>query len=117
MSEEQQAGIITLTEAAAQQIQVAAQQSDELGDMARLGLRIVPEKDQDGSIQYRMGFDESSIEDLRIRTSGVLILISPADEGLLKGTVMDYVELEPGDFRFIFLNPNDPDYTPPADNA
>jgi iron-sulfur cluster assembly protein len=28
---------------------------------------------------------------------------------------MDYVEIEPGQFRFIFLNPKDPHYTPPTE--
>jgi iron-sulfur cluster assembly protein len=26
---------------------------------------------------------------------------------------MDYVEMEPGQFHFIFLNPKDPNYQPP----
>jgi iron-sulfur cluster assembly protein len=26
---------------------------------------------------------------------------------------MDYVELEPGSWQFIFMNPNDPNYKPP----
>ena len=28
---------------------------------------------------------------------------------------IDYVELEPGSWQFIFLNPNDPSYVPPQD--
>ena len=33
---------------------------------------------------------------------------------LLEGTTLDYVELEPGEHQFIFMNPNDANYTPPA---
>ena len=40
---------------------------------------------------------------------------APEYEVLLKGTVMDYVEMEPGDFRFIFLNPNDDHFVPPGE--
>jgi iron-sulfur cluster assembly protein len=36
---------------------------------------------------------------------------------LLDETVLDYVELEQGDFQFIFLNPKDPSYKPPDDEA
>jgi iron-sulfur cluster assembly protein len=34
---------------------------------------------------------------------------------LLEGTLLDYVELEPGDWRFTFMNPNDANYTPPPE--
>ena len=33
---------------------------------------------------------------------------------MLRGATLDFVELEPGDFQFIFLNPNDPNYVPPV---
>ncbi len=29
---------------------------------------------------------------------------------------MDYVELEAGTYNFIFLNPNDANYSPPGDD-
>ena len=35
---------------------------------------------------------------------------------LLDNTVLDFVELEPGKHQFIFMNPNDPGYTPPQEN-
>jgi iron-sulfur cluster assembly protein len=63
---------------------------------------------------YAMGFDESSMEDELIRSGGVTVVIAPKEKALLQGTVLDYVELEPGDFKFIFMNPNDPNYVPPS---
>jgi iron-sulfur cluster assembly protein len=29
---------------------------------------------------------------------------------------LDYVELTPGDFRFIFMNPKDANYSPPKED-
>jgi len=34
---------------------------------------------------------------------------------LLDQATMDYVEIEPGQFHFIFLNPKDPNYRPPCE--
>lgn len=111
MTETSEQPIITLSESAAKQILNAAQQDG----MARLALRIAATRNEDGSIHYVMGFDESSIEDDLIRTSGVTIVIAPKQKSLLQGTEIDYVELEPGDFRFIFKNPNDANYSPPSE--
>ncbi len=32
------------------------------------------------------------------------------------GATLDYVELQPGQHHFIFMNPNDPDHAPPSSN-
>jgi iron-sulfur cluster assembly protein len=37
------------------------------------------------------------------------------DKELLNGMTLDYVELEPGDFQFIFLNPNDAGFQQPSE--
>lgn len=111
MTETTQQPIITISERAAEQIRIAAQQDG----MARLALRIAATRNEDGSINYAMGFDESSMEDDLIRTSGVTIVIAPKEKKLLQGTEVDFVELEPGDFRFIFKNPNDANYSPPSE--
>jgi iron-sulfur cluster assembly protein len=34
---------------------------------------------------------------------------------LLDEAIMDYVEIEPGQFHFIFLNPKDANYQPPTE--
>ena len=38
---------------------------------------------------------------------GIALVVSPAERELLDGMTLDYVEYEAGDFRFIFVNPND----------
>jgi len=62
-----------------------------------------------------MGFDEPTEDDIRLTSEGVDVVIAPEYVPLLDQTVMDYVELEPGQFHFIFLNPKDPTYRPPSD--
>jgi iron-sulfur cluster assembly protein len=95
--------MITVTPDAARQIRQAAEQT-EAADMA---LRIAAKRLADGAIDYGMGFDEEREEDARIECEGVTVLVSPPSQGLLAGTTLDFVELEPGDFRFIFINPNE----------
>ncbi len=102
--------MITVTSDAAKQILVAAEQ----GGMQNLSLRLAARRQDDGSIEYGMGFDESGDDDLVFNCEGVEVIIHPTHEQLLTGATLDYVELEPGEFRFIFLNPNDPSYVPPG---
>ena len=49
------------------------------------------------------------------KESGVDVVIGRQDKALLNGATLDYVELEPGAFQFIFLNPNDPHFEPPRE--
>ena len=49
-------------------------------------------------------------------SEGVQIVMAPEFVPLLDAATLDFVELEPGDAQFIFLNPNDATYTPPAHN-
>ena len=95
--------MIIVTPSAAQQIRIAASQSDA----DELGLRIAARRDADGSVSYVMGFDEARNDDLVIPTEGVALVVAPAHRDLLEGMTIDYVEFEAGDFRFIFINPND----------
>jgi iron-sulfur cluster assembly protein len=100
-----------LTTAAAEQVLRAAKEGGTEG----MSLRLAATQNQDGAIDYRMGFDAATEEDIRFQTEGVDIVMSPEDVPLLDETVMDFVEIEPGKPHFIFLNPKDPTYTPPAD--
>ena len=103
--------MITITPAAAKQINASASQ----GDMDDLSMRIAASRNPDGSIHYGMGFDDSQIKgDLHITSGGINVVISETSKILLEGTTLDYVELEPGEYQFIFMNPNDANYTPPA---
>lgn len=101
--------MMTITEQAAQQIRVAAGDSDAQG----LALRVAARRNPDGSIAYAMGFDAVDDKDTRINAHGVEVVVGPASTELLAEAVLDYVELEPGNFQFIFMNPSDPQYVPP----
>jgi iron-sulfur cluster assembly protein len=90
--------MFSLTPAAAQQIQQAASASGA----ADLALRIAAKVDPDGSLQYGMGFDEPKDEDMRLDLSGVAVVIGGESQELLIDTVLDFVELNPGEFNFIF---------------
>lgn len=95
--------MLKVTVEAAKQIRQAAVQSgaDELA------LRVAAKRDPQGSIEYGMGFDVERANDIQIVSEGVTVLISNHSKELLIGTVLDFVELNPGDFQFIFVNPND----------
>jgi iron-sulfur cluster assembly protein len=95
--------MITVTPSAAEQIRNAAAESKA----ENMFLRIAARQEADGSIQYGMGFDEQAEEDVLITSEGVTIVMAPIYESLLKGSTIDFVELAPGSFRFIFMNPND----------
>jgi iron-sulfur cluster assembly protein len=104
--------MINVTPAAAEQIRNSAQQ----GNMEGLPLRIAAQRQTDGTIHYGMGFDDSQVEgDTRVSSEGIELVVAPTSTDLLRGAVIDYVELEPGKFEFIFMNPNDPNHTPPED--
>jgi len=101
--------VIELTEAAAKQILESAKQGQAEG----MGLRIAVRETLEGEFDYAMGFDEPAEHDLQVISQGVTVLVAPSSQALLEGTRVDYVELSPGESHFIFLNPNDPSYTPP----
>jgi len=95
--------MITITPSAAQQIRIAATQSDS----DEMGLRIAARRAADGSLDYAMGFDEARGDDVVLTSEGIALVVSPQQRDLLDGMTLDYVEFEAGDFRFIFVNPND----------
>ena len=102
--------MITITPAAADQIRASAQQ----GGMEGLAMRIAARREPDGSIHYGMGFDEDEREgDLRISPEGIDVVIGESSRSLVDGMTVDYVEIEPGSWQFIFLNPNDVNFVPP----
>jgi len=92
--------MFTLTTAAARQIQLAARSSDA----EEMALRIAAKIDPDGSMQYGMGFDEPRDEDMKLDLEGVAVVIADESQKLLFETVLDYVELNPGEFNFIFID-------------
>ncbi|MDO9242273.1 MAG: iron-sulfur cluster biosynthesis family protein [Rhodocyclaceae bacterium] len=96
--------MINLTPSAAEQIIHA---STELDDPQELPCLRLAAKVEDGEIVYGMGFDEERESDVVHHVAGVTLLISPRSQELLKGATLDFVEFQPGEFKFIFVNPNE----------
>ena len=101
--------MITITPQAAEQIRKSAQQAD-LKDVC---LRLAARLDDKGVIEYGMGFDDKAEGDMHVASGGINVLVSPGSVELLTGATLDYVEINPGERRFIFINPNDPSHKPP----
>jgi iron-sulfur cluster assembly protein len=93
--------MLTVTPAAVAQIRTAAESSDAVGMALRVAARLAP----DGSVEYGMGFDEACNDDEPQQVEGLTVVVAPESQPLLRDTVLDWVELEPGDYRFIFVPP------------
>lgn len=104
--------MFTVTSAAALQIQQTATASGALGMVLRVAARV----DADGSMQYGMGFDDPKDEDMKLELEGVSVVIADEYQELLTDTVLDFVELSPGEFNFIFIDgrhvPDAPEQAP-----
>jgi iron-sulfur cluster assembly protein len=72
-------------------------------------------QDDNGVLEYGMGFDARAEGDTQVESNGVTLLVAPGSVELLTGATLDYVELNPGEWRFIFLNPNDPSHKAPKE--
>lgn len=102
--------MITITAQAAEQILSSARQQAELKE---IHLRLAARLDDKGVIEYGMGFDDKAEGDMQVVASDIKVLVSPGSVELLTGATLDYVEINPGEQRFIFINPNDPSHKPP----
>ncbi|OGI49224.1 MAG: hypothetical protein A3E57_06625 [Candidatus Muproteobacteria bacterium RIFCSPHIGHO2_12_FULL_60_33] len=107
--------MIKITPEAAAQVR----QSAEHGNAQNMPLRVAVRREEDGSFVYGMGFDEQGEDDTHFVSEGINVLVSNASKDLLKGATLDFVEINPGEHQFIFINPNDPAHTssPPADGT
>jgi iron-sulfur cluster assembly protein len=99
-----------ITPRAAQQIQQAA----KMGGTEGMALRFAAQKNQDGTFDYLMGFDDAKDDDIQFESEGVSVLMEPEYFSLLDETTMDFAELDDGESQFIFINPKDSNYIPPA---
>ena len=100
--------MINVTPAAVRQINDAAADSAADG----MSLRVAAHYDEtSGEMQYGIGFDDRREDDEQVDTLGLTILISPLSREAVRNLTIDYVEIEPGDFRFIFMHP---EHTTPA---
>jgi iron-sulfur cluster assembly protein len=102
--------MITLTPTAAKQVKHSAKESNLDG----LPLRLACTRMEDGSFHYGMGFDDVKEGDVTHTSEGIDVIVSITANEFMNGTTVDFVELEEGKEEFIFMNPNDPSYVPPA---
>jgi iron-sulfur cluster assembly protein len=91
--------MFNLTPAATQELLAAAARSDAEG----LALRIAARQIADGSIEFGMGFDEERADDVAAQFDALTVLIGSPSKPLLDDTVLDFVEIEPGRFGFVFM--------------
>jgi iron-sulfur cluster assembly protein len=96
--------MITITPLAAKEILASAAESDSDGMALRLAARFAA----DGSIEYAMGFDDRSPDDMMVKSEGVVLLIHENHLDLLTGATLDFAEINPGEMGFVFKNPNAP---------
>jgi iron-sulfur cluster assembly protein len=103
--------MITVTPQAAEQIAKSAQQAGAGNACLRLAARLGDK----GVLEYGMGFDDQADGDTQVVANDITILVASGSVELLTGATLDYVEINPGEWRFIFINPNDPSHkAPPA---
>jgi iron-sulfur cluster assembly protein len=96
--------MITITPAAAEKIRLAAAESGAEMPL----LRVAVQQLADGTLDYGMGFDQTRPGDAFLEVEGIMVVIAPPSQALIEGTRIDFVEIEPGDFRFIFAAPEAP---------
>jgi iron-sulfur cluster assembly protein len=101
--------MITVTAQAAAQIRESARHSGLETPRLRIAARLTEKRE----IEYGMGFDDKGEGDVEFSSEGVTLLVAQACTELLDGAKLDYVELNPGEHRFIFVNPNDPAHKAP----
>jgi iron-sulfur cluster assembly protein len=95
--------MIEVTAAAAEQIRAALREAGE-----GVALRVAARRGADGGTEYGMGLDERREQDEEVVTAtGITVLVSPPSLEAIAGTVIDYVEIEPGDMRFVFYRADD----------
>ena len=96
--------MLTLTPAAATRIIDSAQQSDAVG----MALRVAAKMEEDGQIAFGIGFDDQREHDLSYECEGLTVLIAPPSRELLEGMLLDFVEVEPGERQFVFMQTQAP---------
>ncbi len=97
--------MITISKNAASQIEYSAQHAGISNAVMRIAIR----KFDDGSFHYALGFDDAfSTQDVRFKSQGVDLVVSPESLDLGRELTIDYVELDSGEKNFIFINPADP---------
>jgi len=95
--------LILITPAAAQRIRQSAAETG----LETPVLRVAAQVADDGSVDFGMGFDQARPGDTTVEVDGIFVVVAERSRELVDGTRIDFVEMEPGDFRFIFAAPGD----------
>jgi iron-sulfur cluster assembly protein len=93
--------MIKITDTAAEQIRAVSNNPDVFG----MALRVAAYQEDDGSVNYGMGFDIEREADEQLVVNRIEILIAASSTPYLQGVTLDYVEMAPNDMRFIFIPP------------
>ena len=93
--------MIKITDTAAAQIRAA----NNNPDVFEMILRVAAYQEDDGGVNYGMGFDTEREADEHLVVNGIEILIAASSTPYLQGVTLDFVEMSPGDMRFIFIPP------------
>ena len=102
--------MFTLTPTAAARILDSASQSDAVG----MALRVAAKMEEDGQISFGLGFDDEREHDLAYECEGLTVLIAPPSRELLDGMLLDFVEIEAGDWQFVFMQAESAGGCPPS---
>ncbi len=105
--------IISFSPSAIAQIKTNFKDSEH----SHMAMRIAAVMNADETVNYGIGFDETKDDDVQFSVEEIKFLVSPDCVELLNGARVDYVEIEGGQYQFIFLNPNDPSYKAPKDES
>lgn len=104
--------MITISESAASQIELSAQQTG----ITQTPMRIAIRKLDNGNLHYALGFDDAiSKHDIQFKSQGIDLVVSPESLDLGRELSIDFVQLDSGETNFIFINPADPNCNLPAD--
>lgn len=93
--------MIKITDTAAAQIRAVANNPDVFG----MVLRVAAYQEDDGQVNYAMGFDHEREADEQLICNKIEILIASSSTPYLQGVTLDFVEMSPDDKRFIFIPP------------
>ena len=96
--------MFSITPAASAELLAAVERSDAAGMPLRIAARAL----DDGSVEYGMGFDDERENDESVELQGLTVLLGARSRPYLAATVLDYVEIEPGRFAFVFAPSEEP---------
>lgn len=93
--------MISLTQAAVAEIRQAAAQNGA----DNMALRIAARINEEGMLEFGMGFDEERGNDAIIDSWGLTVLVNAQSAPLLQDVTLDFGEVSPGQMNFIFSKP------------